>query len=135
MLPVVEFALNNAVHASTGYTPFYVNDLTHPRVPLTLPRRGSGLGGGEIADRLADVSPNTVRKQVSEFLATRFNVVRHVCDAMAESQDRQKETADAKSRGCIESYEVGDQVLLNAKNLSTKVVSAVFKTKLRPRYI
>ena len=25
MLPVVEFALNNAVHASTGYTPFYVN--------------------------------------------------------------------------------------------------------------
>ncbi|GMF49457.1 unnamed protein product [Phytophthora fragariaefolia] len=25
MLPLVEFALNNAVHASTGYTPFYVN--------------------------------------------------------------------------------------------------------------
>ena len=24
MLPVVEFALKNAVHASTGYTPFYV---------------------------------------------------------------------------------------------------------------
>ena len=45
MLPVVEFALNNAVHASTGYTPFYVNGLTHPRVPLTLPLRGSGLGG------------------------------------------------------------------------------------------
>ncbi|POM60517.1 Pol protein [Phytophthora palmivora] len=36
MLPVVEFAMNNAVHASTGFIPFYVNGLTHPRVPLTL---------------------------------------------------------------------------------------------------
>ena len=35
MLPGVEFALNNSVHASTGYTPFYVNGFTHPRVPLT----------------------------------------------------------------------------------------------------
>uniref|UniRef100_H3GPY2 Integrase catalytic domain-containing protein n=1 Tax=Phytophthora ramorum TaxID=164328 RepID=H3GPY2_PHYRM len=43
MLQLVEFALNNAVHASTGFTPFYVNGLTHPRVPLTLPLRGSGL--------------------------------------------------------------------------------------------
>uniref|UniRef100_H3H286 Integrase catalytic domain-containing protein n=1 Tax=Phytophthora ramorum TaxID=164328 RepID=H3H286_PHYRM len=43
MLPLVEFALNKAVHASTGFTPFYVNGLTHPRVPLTLPLRGSGL--------------------------------------------------------------------------------------------
>ncbi|POM77682.1 Uncharacterized protein PHPALM_4899 [Phytophthora palmivora] len=35
-LPVVEFALNNAVHASTGFTPFYLNGLRHPQVPLTL---------------------------------------------------------------------------------------------------
>ena len=41
-------------------------------------------------------------------------------DAMVESLDKQKEQADAKSRGCIDSYEVGDQVLLNAKNLPTK---------------
>ena len=75
MLPVVEFALNNAVHVSTDYTLFYVNGLTHPRVPLTLPLRGSGLGGGELADRLADISPVTVRKQVCEFLATRFSVL------------------------------------------------------------
>ena len=61
MLSVVEFALNNSVHASTGYTPFYGNGLTHPRVPLTLPRGGSGLGGGGVADRLADVSPASVK--------------------------------------------------------------------------
>ncbi|GMF39394.1 unnamed protein product [Phytophthora fragariaefolia] len=44
MLPLVEFALNNAVHASNGYTPFYVNGLS---IPLTPPRPGSGLSGGE----------------------------------------------------------------------------------------
>jgi hypothetical protein len=72
MLSLVEVALNNAVHASTGCTPVYVNRLTHPRVPLTLPLRGSGLSGGEIADRLANISPLTVRKQVDEFLSTRL---------------------------------------------------------------
>ncbi|KAG2994260.1 hypothetical protein PC128_g23523 [Phytophthora cactorum] len=35
MLSLVEFALNNAVHASTGFTPFYVNGLANSRVPLT----------------------------------------------------------------------------------------------------
>jgi hypothetical protein len=45
MLRLVEFALNNALHASTACSPFYVNGLTHPRVPLTLSLRGSGLNG------------------------------------------------------------------------------------------
>ena len=95
--------------------PFMVNSITHPRVPLTLPLRGSGLGGGESADKLAGICPTTMEKQVSEFLATRFSVLRHVRDAMDDSQDEQKEQADAKGRGYIDSYEVGDQVLLNAK--------------------
>ena len=63
--------MNNAVHASTIYTPFYVNGLP-PRVPLTLPLRGSGLDKGEVAGRLADISPSTVKKQVSAFLETRL---------------------------------------------------------------
>ena len=54
---------------------------------------------------------------------------------MAERQDQRKQQADAKNRACIERYQVGDQVLLNAKNLPTNVVSAVCKTKLRPRSI
>ncbi|GMF26474.1 unnamed protein product [Phytophthora fragariaefolia] len=35
-LPMVEFALNNAAHASTGLTPFYVNYGRHRRVPALL---------------------------------------------------------------------------------------------------
>ena len=52
MLSVIEFALNNAVHALNGFTRFYVDSLTEALVPLTLPLRGSGLGGGESADSL-----------------------------------------------------------------------------------
>ena len=74
MLPVVEFTVNNAVHASTDFTPFYVNGLKHPCVPLPLPIRGLGLGGEEMAKRLADSSPATVHKQVKGFLATRLNL-------------------------------------------------------------
>ncbi|GMF36888.1 unnamed protein product [Phytophthora fragariaefolia] len=46
LIPQVRFALNNAVHSSMGFTPFYVNGLRHPRTPLTLPR-ASNFGGGE----------------------------------------------------------------------------------------
>ena len=112
MLPVVEFALDNSVQTSTGYTSFYVNCLTHPRFPLTLPRGGSGIG--EVIDCFADGSPSSMKQRVSEFLATRLHVIRHVHDAMADSQDRQKEHVDAKGRGCIDSYKVGDQVLLHS---------------------
>ncbi|KAG3123713.1 hypothetical protein PI126_g23583 [Phytophthora idaei] len=130
-IPLVEFALNNAVHASTGFTPFNVNGLANPRVPLTPPRRGSGLSGGGIADRLADISPIAVRKQIDDFVSLRLSVLRQLRDAMAESRDLQKEFTDAQRRVCG----TGGPVLLNAKNLPTRAVSAVFKTKLRPRFI
>ncbi|KAG2965349.1 hypothetical protein PC119_g25018 [Phytophthora cactorum] len=132
MLPLVEFALNNAVHASTGFTLFYVNGLANPRVPLTPPRRGSGLSWGGIADRLAYISPVAVLKQVDDFVSLRLSVLRQVRDAMAESQDLQKEYAAGQGRGNVERFEVGNLVLLKAKNLPTNAVSAVFKTKLRP---
>ena len=60
MLPIVAFALNNAVNASNVFTLFYVNGLTHPRVPITLTRRGSEIGGGEMTDQLANTRTATV---------------------------------------------------------------------------
>ncbi|POM64515.1 DNA/RNA polymerase, partial [Phytophthora palmivora] len=52
-LPMVEFALNNAVHASTGFTPFYLNGLRHPQVPLTL-------RGGTVASISARMSAGVI---------------------------------------------------------------------------
>ena len=130
MLPVVKFALNNTVHASTVYTPLYVNGLTHPCVPLALPLDDLQLDEGEVADWLVDVNPVSVKQQVSEFLATRSIVLQHVRDAMADSQDKHNEQADDKGRSCIESIMVDDQALMNTEILPANVVSAVYNTKL-----
>ncbi|POM72417.1 Reverse transcriptase, partial [Phytophthora palmivora] len=52
-LPLAEFALNNAEHASTGLTPFFANNARHPRVPALLAvghptvSRASTLGGDD----------------------------------------------------------------------------------------
>ena len=35
-LPKVEFAINNSLHASKTHTPFYVNGLRHPRIPVLI---------------------------------------------------------------------------------------------------
>ena len=46
-LPMAEFAINNSVHVSTGYTPFYLNTLRHPRIPVLLSGVNSNFSGGE----------------------------------------------------------------------------------------
>ncbi|KAG2777422.1 hypothetical protein PC129_g5510 [Phytophthora cactorum] len=103
-LPGVELALNNAVHLSTGFTPFYLNEMRHPRVPLTL-RGGTGssiLSGGEarkaLSSQVSDLRPVSARKQVESFIDTRLNVINRVRDAMAIAQDRQKEYPDKHGR-------------------------------------
>ncbi|OWY92331.1 reverse transcriptase [Phytophthora megakarya] len=35
-LPLAEFAINNAEHASTGFTPSFINNASHPHVPALL---------------------------------------------------------------------------------------------------
>ncbi|GMF41025.1 unnamed protein product [Phytophthora fragariaefolia] len=63
-LPLAEFALNNAEHASTGVTPFFANNARHPRVPAllavghpTMPG-ASTLGGDDDDDGVDDVVTN-----------------------------------------------------------------------------
>ena len=43
---MVEFAINNSVHASTSHTPFFVNGLRHPRLPAHLESDSYIRGGG-----------------------------------------------------------------------------------------
>lgn len=140
-LPVVEFALSNAVHTSTGFTPFYLNGFRHTRVPLTL--RGdtdsSILSGGEarkaLSSQVSDVRPVSLRKQVESFMDTKLNIVSRVRDAMTAAQDKQKEYSDKQGRGNLSIFEVGDLVLLDTRNLPLDTVSSVGSNKLKHCFI
>ncbi|OWZ15109.1 reverse transcriptase [Phytophthora megakarya] len=60
-LPMAEFAINNAVHASTGHTPFFVNAMRHPRLPSTLGAVASSLsrGGSTVASEQPQKTADT----------------------------------------------------------------------------
>uniref|UniRef100_A0AAV1TA64 Integrase catalytic domain-containing protein n=1 Tax=Peronospora matthiolae TaxID=2874970 RepID=A0AAV1TA64_9STRA len=74
-LPMVEFAINNSVHASTTHTPFYVNGLRHPRVP-TLLECNSGLRGEGLARAKTDLvhAHHALTKEVIAFDADIDNI-------------------------------------------------------------
>jgi hypothetical protein len=137
LLPMVEFAMNNAVHASTGLTPVFVNGLRHPSLPLCLmggPKTG-GEGARLLASQKESILKSTIRQSVDAFWSTRVSVLTRVRDAMADAQDQQKEQAGKHNRGNKSVFKEGDYVLLSTKNLSQDAVSTLGSTKLLPRYI
>jgi len=79
-LLMVEFAINNAVHAWTGQTPFYVNGLRHPRLPHLLQGVCSPLSEGENQDSNPDSSIKA--KAAIDFVLHRQTVLRFVRDAL-----------------------------------------------------
>lgn len=139
-LPMVEFAMNNAVHASTGFTPFFLNGLRHPALPLCLmgsPDSGEGGARQTVASHLQSMDSirRDTRESLEEFLTTRINTVRRVRDAMAEAQDLQKEQADKNGRKNVSVFTEGQYVLVSTKNIANDAVSSLGSSKLLPRYI
>jgi hypothetical protein len=159
LLPLVEFALNNSVHASTGFTPFFLNHGRHPTVPSSLFGANSTLSGGEATDPKSDAATNAVsvtansieanfsplepiekapsltKKSVNDFLDQRQAVLRYVRDAIALSVDKQKENADRNGRKNNETFKRNELVLLSTSNLPKHAISNVGSNKLLPRFI
>ncbi|GMF46185.1 unnamed protein product [Phytophthora fragariaefolia] len=77
----------------------------------------------------------SVKRNLLSFIETDKAVRQRVRDTMAVAHDRQKENSDRYGRANTQVFQVGDQVLLNAKNLPIAVVSEVGSTKLRRRFI
>ena len=109
-LTAVEFAMNNAVNASTGVSPFYMTLGRHPRTPLTFNAAS------------CDVPA------VAEFLDRITSVLRRSEDSMLRAQIAQVEYMDKTRR--ISPFKVGDKVWLNARNIK-------FDTphKFAPKYV
>jgi hypothetical protein len=100
-LSMVEFALNNAQHSSTKYTPFMLNAGQHPITPIMM----ETLKAGTIpaAFKFTDDIRTVLRQARENILAAR---------------DRMKAYADAGRSERV--LAVGQQVLLSTKNLKPK---------------
>uniref|UniRef100_A0AAV1T1M5 Uncharacterized protein n=1 Tax=Peronospora matthiolae TaxID=2874970 RepID=A0AAV1T1M5_9STRA len=114
-LPMVEFAINNSVHASTTHTPFYVNGLRHKRVP-TLLDCNSGLRGGETRPSKSRIGSRSSRsdEEVIAFDADIDNIDIEEDDASesAESLTEEKIDVAAVRSQRTEANESSDEFIL-----------------------
>jgi len=112
-LTAVEFAYNNSVNASTGYTPFYLNYALHPATPAAL---------------TSGTTVVTSCPTVDQFVETLRTVMLHARDNLVAAQQSQKRHADTRRRPA--SFAVGDRVYLSTANLDLRP-----SHKLQPRWI
>ncbi|CAI5716266.1 unnamed protein product [Peronospora farinosa] len=164
-LPLAEFAINNAVHASTGLTPFSLttrgilafqrcllsqlqNTLFPSLVAADAPNTGNFVNNGistpdamlSIASPVANFAPkeNTspvISAAVTEFLLLRQGITRFVRDALQEAADKQNENADRRGRKNMLIFQEGDRVLLSTSGLPNTSVTNLGANKLASRYI
>ena len=113
-LGMMEYAYNNSVHSSSGYTPFYLCYGRHPLSPVQL------LSQVESKNAAADA-----------FLQQLEEDVTHAMDNLRRAQEKQKQYADKRRRDV--EFQVGDEVLLATKTLPV-VVAAGGSSKLGPLY-
>ena len=117
LLPMVEFAMNSARHASTGFSPFFLNYLRQPKNPFehSLPdavRQRARMPG---ADAMLTQLEQALMKARSNLLA---------------AQQRQKAYADSKRSEV--SVRVGQEVLLSTQNINLKSPGT---KKLLPKWL
>jgi len=99
LLPLAEFAYNNSLHSSTGFTPFYANYGHHPIFDPTSISQSSNVP-------LAD-------SHVEHMSAILFDLK----ESIKIAQNNYKKYADAKRKPM--EFNIDDKVWLNSKNLKT----------------
>ena len=114
-LPLAEFAANNAVNASTGFTPFFLETGQDPVVPMSLL-------GTQVQTKNQAVNDMVDRMKVALETAR---------DNIHKAQERMKRAVDRSRRE--ETFDEGDEVVLATKNLRNLDVH--LPAKLRRRWV
>ena len=113
LLPLAEFAVNNAWQESVHSTPFYLNYGQHPLTPTSI----------------------TTDTRVPGALEYSMGIQAHVSKArelLLAAQQRQKQYADQR-RSQEEVFTIGQKVLLSTKHLPLK--GPAERKKLKPRWV
>ena len=114
VLSMVEFAINNSVHAGLKHTPFFLNTGQHPITPIML----QVIKDGKTA--CAQALRHTTSQTTAFTAAMRY---------LQAARDRYKSYADA---GKVDAtFNIGDQVLLSTVNLNKHNQAR----KLYPKYV
>jgi hypothetical protein len=111
-LPMVEFAINSSVHASTGFSPF---QLTYGYNPQIL----TSVGSSEFAG-------------VQEFAEGARDNITRAHDAIIEARVQQTHKANARRREDDQRLREGQEAYLSTENLNLPKARA---RKLMPKYI
>jgi hypothetical protein len=108
-LPTCEFAINNATHESTQYSPFYLTYGYHPLTPATI------------------INPTQVpaAQELHEQITRDLEAAK---DYLQAAQQRQKGYYDQSRR--VQTFAEGDMALLSTKNIGLQG-----RSKLLPRYV
>ena len=112
LLPYAEFSLNNAVNASTGYSPFYLMYGAHPRTLVTVK------------------VPNTNLPALEQVFASRDACLADLQRLIRSAVARQKHYADRRRRP--HTFDRGQHVWLSSRNL---VPAGKGKRKLFPKFL
>jgi Reverse transcriptase (RNA-dependent DNA polymerase)/RNase H-like domain found in reverse transcriptase/Integrase zinc binding domain len=111
LLPMVEFAMNNAYNDAIQTTPFMLNAGQHPNLPLL----------------------NELRKykpEVNRFIGRWSEKLKEAKKCIAAAQDRYKAKADRRRR--VTDIKPGDQVVIDIKHFKKQIPT---DKKLGPKYI
>jgi len=139
-LPMTEFAMNNAPNEATKQTPFMLNygiNPQHPEISKLVNSRDTITPRNKRLRELAVTSMQvTFREEAdvpsaSEFADQMKEAIKHVQLMLEAARHRMIQFAD-RTRTTHKSFEVGEYVMLNAKNLKLLTGGC---NKLLPRFV
>ncbi|CAG8638636.1 1222_t:CDS:1, partial [Paraglomus occultum] len=114
-LPAAEFAYNNSKQASTGFTPFELDNGQHPHTPITLTKK--------------NITNVPAANDFIEHWNTMMTIAK---DNLREAQERQTKYANNNRRHLM--FKTGDQVLLSMRNTNNPIDRNRPTKKLTPRF-